>query len=261
MQAIAQDYQPGELSQVGRERLLSIRGEPLFIADWNRVLMIHYQVDAELLQSFIPYELDLYNDKAFVSVVAFTLKNMRPFFGGWLTAWLLKPIATHEFLNVRTYVRYGNETGIFFMAEWLSNRLSVSLGPYPFGLPYKYGHLNYQHSWEELALAGEAMDWRSKSAFGYAAHLEHEAEFQLCKRASANEWLMERYTAFTCRAGTKRLFRVWHPPWVQMPAHVTVTQQTLLEQNWPFFRSAKLGSANFSPGAKDVWMGRPHRLH
>src|SRR5262245_4648066 len=102
MHAIAQDCQPGELSQAGRQRLLSVRGEPLFIAYWNRVLMIHYQVDQELLQPFVPYKLDLYNNQAFVSVVAFTLKGMRPFFGGRMTAWLLKPIATHEFLNVRT---------------------------------------------------------------------------------------------------------------------------------------------------------------
>jgi uncharacterized protein len=261
MHAIAQNCQLGELSREGRERLLSVRGEPLFIADWSRVLMIHYRVDKEQLQPFVPYKLDLYNDQAFISVVAFTLENMRPFFGGWMTAWLLKPIATHEFLNIRTYVRHGNETGIFFMTEWLSNRLSVSLGPYPFGLPYKYGQLNYRHTWEELALAGEMIDWRDQTVFAYAAHLQNDAKFRLCKPASPDEWLMERYTAFTCRAGKKRLFRVWHPPWDQISAQVTVTQETLLQENWPFFHSAKLHSANFSPGARNVWMGRPHGIH
>src|SRR6476646_5095497 len=115
MHEIAQDCQETKLSRAGRERLLSVRGEPLFIADWDRVLMIHYEVDKDLLGRNVPFELDLYHGRAFVSVVAFTMGSMRPFFGGKFTAWLLKPIATHEFLNVRTYVRSGSETGIFFL--------------------------------------------------------------------------------------------------------------------------------------------------
>src|SRR5436190_11021509 len=167
MHGIAQDCQETELSRAGRERLLSVRGEPLFVADWDRVLMIHYEVDKELLERCVPFALYLYHNRAFVSVVAFTLREMRPFRGGRLAAWLLKPIATHEFLNVRTYVRHQGETGIFFLAEWLSNRLSVSLGPHPFGLPYRYGKLKYQHSWEEQSLAGKAVDPRYQAAFPY----------------------------------------------------------------------------------------------
>src|SRR6266536_656086 len=122
-------YEQTSLSEAARARLLSVRGEPLFLADWDRVLMIHYEVDPVRLQRAVPFELDVYEGRAFVSLVAFTLRGMRPCLGGRLSAWLLRPIATHEFLNVRTYVKRGGETGIYFMAEWLSNRLSVALGP------------------------------------------------------------------------------------------------------------------------------------
>jgi uncharacterized protein YqjF (DUF2071 family) len=201
MHGIAQDCQETELSRAGRMRLLSARGEPLFIADWDRVLMIHYQVDKKLLERCVPFQLDLYQNRAFVSVVAFTLKAMRPFRGGRLTAWFFKPIATHEFLNVRTYVRYQGETGIFFLAEWLSNRLSVMLGPYPFGLPYRYGQVEYRHIWQEGRLDGTAADPRDQTTFTYRADLPDSAEFRSCQVDSLEEWLMERYTAFTCRAG------------------------------------------------------------
>ena len=100
----AEVHETGRFSAAGRERLLSCRGEPLFLADWLRVLMIHFEVDAEALQRDVPYTLDLRDGRAFVSVVAFTMANMRPRVGGQLAAWLFKPIATHDFLNVRTYV-------------------------------------------------------------------------------------------------------------------------------------------------------------
>src|SRR5436190_12345477 len=95
------DREPS-VREAARARLLSVPGEPLFIADWNRVLMIHYEVDPARLQTVIPFELDLYKGRAFVTVVAFTLHGLRLHFGGRLTSWVTKPIATHEFLNVRT---------------------------------------------------------------------------------------------------------------------------------------------------------------
>src|SRR5258708_3228276 len=127
------------LSDAARRRILGARGEPLFYADWLRAVFIHYEADPEALQREVPFELDLDDGRAYVSLVAFTMRDMRPRIGGRLAAWLLKPIATHEFLNVRTYVRHGGETGIYFLAEWLSNPLSVWLGPLTFGLPYRFG--------------------------------------------------------------------------------------------------------------------------
>jgi len=148
----------GRLSEAGRLRLLSMRGEPLFIADWDRALMIHFEVDPEELQRAVPFELDLWEDRAYVSLVAFTMSGMRPRLGGRLLGWILRPIATHDFLNVRTYVRCGDETGIYFLAEWLANRLSVALGPRAFGLPYRYGKLNYRHESPSGLLEGRVTD-------------------------------------------------------------------------------------------------------
>ncbi|MBI3881156.1 MAG: DUF2071 domain-containing protein [Verrucomicrobia bacterium] len=119
------DLEFGAPSAAAIERMRSRRGEPLFVADWERALMLHLEVDADELQRAVPFPLDLRDGRAFVSLVAFTLRGMRPAFGGRLGAWLMKPIATHHFLNVRAYVRHRGEPGIFFLAEWLSNRLAV----------------------------------------------------------------------------------------------------------------------------------------
>ncbi len=263
MKAISQNcaIQPAGMtpSEAGQRRLLSLPREPLFIADWNRVLMIHYEVEPDSLQRAVPFELELNEGRAFVSLVAFTMRGMRPRMGGHLAALLLKPIATHEFLNLRTYVRHSGEPGIYFLAEWLSNRLSVALGPLMFGLPYRYGRLHYEHRWEQRVLTGSVVDSSRHGALAYQAILPPKPVFGECESGSLEEWLMERYTAFTS-AGKARFFRVWHSPWRQAAVQTEVAEQSLLEEQWPFFRKARIIGANFSPGVSSVWMGRPHRV-
>ncbi|HTQ51478.1 MAG TPA: DUF2071 domain-containing protein [Candidatus Acidoferrales bacterium] len=250
-----------EPSGAAQERLLSRRGEPLFFAGWERALMIHFEVDAEALQRDVPYQLDLYEDRAFVSLVAFTLHKMRPRWGGALAARMLRPIATHAFLNVRTYVCHGGEPGIHFLAEWLSNRLAVKLGPATFSLPYHHGHIAYHHDWENGAVRGEVADVGSGNKLAYRAELSRPAAFRPCESGSFDEWLMERYTAFNSAGGRKRFFRVWHPPWLQHPAKLTLLDNSLLTQKWSWFHKAELlGRGHFSPGFENVWMGRPHSV-
>jgi uncharacterized protein YqjF (DUF2071 family) len=184
---------------------------------------------------------------------------MRPRFGGPLGPLILKPISTHNFLNVRTYVCHNGEAGILFLAEWLSSRLSVMLGPRFFGLPYRFGQLQYQHD-DPCKLAGRVADGAGDGAFQYQAWVDEAGGVQPCEPGSLDEWLMERYTSFTCVSGKSQFFRVWHPPWPQTPATVKVSDQSLLDSNWAFFKQASITGANFSPGVKNVWMGWPHKL-
>jgi hypothetical protein len=241
-----------------RRRIQSGREEPLFIADWERTVMIHFETDPEELQGSVPFELELFDGRAFVSVVAFTMRGLKPRFGGRLAAWLCRPIATHEFLNVRTYVRDGDETGIHFLAEWVPNRLAVGLGPVTFGLPYRYARMEYRHDWRTGRVRGCVI--RETAALVYEAATNPDARFGPCTGGSLDEWLMERYTAFTCCRGRPGFFRVWHPPWPQCPVEPTVVDASLLRQNWRWFESARLAGGNYSPGVSNVWMGWPHRI-
>jgi len=246
------------LNQAARRRLLAIKGEPLFYSDWVRVVFIHYEVEREALQNDLPYPLDLHQGKAYVSLVAFSMRRLRPRLGGRLAAWLLAPIATHEFLNVRTYVRHQDEPGIYFLAEWLSNPLSVHLGPGTFGLPYRFGDLRYRHHHEHGELLGSVIS--CKMCLAYSAVIRANISFHLCADGSLEEFLMERYTAYTRRASQWRFFRIWHPPWPQTSIEVAMQNTSLLTTNWPWFKGAELVGANYSPGLTDVWMGRPQRL-
>lgn len=249
---------PGALSAAARRLLVRHGGEPLLTADWDRALMIHYEVPAEVLKPFVPFPLDLHHGKAYVSLVAFTMRGMKPRRGGRLTEWLFRPIATHGFLNVRTYVRLGAETGIYFLSEHLDNRLSLRLGPPLFGLPYRFARLHYRHDWRSGLIAGRITDPASGAVYSYRALVDDDpAAYKPAATGTLTEWLMERYTAFTARGSRRRLFRVWHPPWPEAPVAVKVGDDSLLREHWSWFEHARFVGANFSPGLRDVWMGRP----
>jgi uncharacterized protein len=248
-----------DFSETARRRLLSIKGEPLFLADWLRPIFVHYEVPVAKLQRDVPFELDLREGRAYVSLAAFTMRGMRPFRGGPLAAWLLRPIARNDFLNVRTYVRHRGEPGIYFLTEWMNNRFSVRLGPWTFGLPYRFGELNYEHQHENGKLSGAVRETIRGPAFQYDAELTQPI-FATCPAGSLDQFLLERYTAYTAHKTKRRFFRIWHGPWVQQAIRITVARVDLLEKIWPWFGDATLIGANYSPGAKDVWMGRPHHV-
>jgi uncharacterized protein YqjF (DUF2071 family) len=241
------------------KRLRSRKAEPLFIADWDRALFIHFEVDPLALQREVPFPLDLREGRAYVSLVAFTIRGLRLRFGGPLGAWLFKPIANHEFLNVRTYVRHRGEPGIFFIAEWLANPLSVRLGPKTFGLPYRFGEMNYEHRHETGTLRGKVFDPGARCGLNYRADIPEPRSFESCGEGSLDKFLLERYTAFTAHK-RKRFFRIWHEPWRQTRVEVAIENDALLRRNFGWFREAKYVGGNYSPGARDVWMGWPHRI-
>jgi len=240
-------------SELARRRLLAVRREPLFYANWDNVVFIHYETDPEELQKCVPYEVDLFEGRALVSIVAFTMRRMRPRFGGRLSELLFKPIATHNFLNVRTYVTHRGEAGIYFMAEWLSNRVSVLLGPSTFGLPYRFGRIDFQRDRDDLR--GDVST--NEGRLSYRAAVKND--FEICEPDSLTEFLLERYTAFTQHGSTKRLFRIWHPPWKQAAATIDITADNMIGSTGDWWLSAHCTGANYSRGA-DVWMGWPHKL-
>ncbi len=260
-------------SSAARARLLAVRREPLLIADWLRVAFLHFEADPDALQRVVPFELDLRQGRAYVSLVAFTMRGLRPRRGGKVAALLFKPIATHRFLNVRTYVKHHGEPGIHFMTEWLDNPLSVLLGPPVFGLPYRFGRLIYDHDPESRTLRGCVTPGfmppghdatRNPSRFEFSAAINGPATFRPCDPGSLDEFLLERYTAFNGppppNPGTRRFFRIWHPPWPQIPVEMLSLETGLLEKVWPWFANARLVGAHFSPSLHDVWMGRPHAV-
>ena len=101
-------------------------------ANWDNIIMANYEINPEILTPFLPngVDLDLYNEKCFVSLVGFMFKNTKlfnvpiPYFGNF------------EEINLRFYVKRTEENniikrGVVFINEtipypivaWVANKL------------------------------------------------------------------------------------------------------------------------------------------
>jgi len=170
----------------------------------------------------------------------------------------LRPIGTHPFLNVRTYVRPHAEPGIFFLAEWMTNAFSVHLGRPLFGLPYRLGRADFRdNAGGSQASRGSVCD-ASGATLQYEVAADPQRSFAPSAAGSLPEFLVERYTCFTSWGRWQRFFRVFHDPWEIAPADASVENSGLLELTGLWHRDASFVSAHVSPGAAGVWMGRPH---
>lgn len=230
----------------------SLPGEPFWLCEWREVVFVHFEVDPFVLQQSVPFTLDLFSGRALVSLLAFTLAGMRPRFGGGLTRALFKPFGTHHFLNVRTYVQHRGCNGIYFLTEWLdAPRLNRLGGPLLYGLPFRYGNLDYWNAGENRQVRGYIAEKTAR--LEYSGRIVNSA--QTVAPESLQEFLVERYQAFTYRQGHAARFPVWHKPWKIAPLNVTLENDALLETSGNWFKAATLHSAHWSAGSGETWMG------
>jgi len=245
------------LSAAARAEYERTEGEPFLVNDWDRAVFLHYEVDPDLLQKQVPFALDLYEGRAYVSLVAFTMRHLKLNSAGRIIDWLTSPAANQGFLNVRTYIRHHEAPAIYFLAEWLTNRLSVFFGPRTYGLPFRYGVLDYRHVHEVGRLRGRVTPADAPQRLTYRIHVDPDAVFAPCEQGGLDEFVLERYTAYTKRGFTERRFRIWHEPWPQIRVEPTTLDDSLIHATGPWAQSARFLGAHYTPGVTGVWMSRP----
>jgi uncharacterized protein len=219
----------------------------MFAADWLDVAFVHFRVDPNLLQPCVPFELDLLNGDAYVSIVSFTQRRLRPMIGGRFAELLATPLAQHEFLNLRTYVRHEGACGIYFLAEWIPNRLAQLIGPRLYGLPYRLGRLDYARDRRLIRSRGRRLDFTITTR-------------ATCEHDRLSDFLVERYSAFTHFDDLSRRFDIAHRPWQLSPCDVSIARADLLTNAAPCLIDVAPICAYHSIGVRDVVISRPMRV-
>jgi uncharacterized protein len=224
------------------------------------MLFAHYRVPAEVLQPHVPHPLDLLDGTAWVSLVFFRLEGMRPPGTGELGRALLRPISDHEFLNVRTYVRAEAGPGIHFLAEWIPNRIATWLGPRLYGLPYRLGRFDCVLEGTGGGVSRIALEDKELGAGLHIAFPSRSEGLAAANPGSQEEFLLERYTAYTSSGGVRRFFQVAHEPWRFHAVDWLRIDAALIERAFPWFGTAQFHGAHRTPGVCDVRMSRPAQL-
>ena len=114
-------------------------------AEWSNLILCNYPVEDAILEPYLPIgcKLDYFEDRAFVSLVAFQFLNTNVFGFKWLGL-------THFFeVNLRFYIRLGNQRGVCFIREYVPSRIIVGVARMIYNEPYKYapisGTINKTH--------------------------------------------------------------------------------------------------------------------
>lgn len=100
-------------------------------ARWENLIMANYAIDPEVLKPYLPngVELDIYNNKAYVSLVGFMFKKTSlfqipiPFLGTFEEINLRFYVKRIEGATVKRGVVFINETVPYKMVAWLANKL------------------------------------------------------------------------------------------------------------------------------------------
>ena len=215
-------------------------GPPQGFQRWHRLLFSHWEVPEAALRALVPQslELDAYDGRFYVGVVAFTMQNVRPL--RWAPS---IPTAT-EFgeINVRTYVHHeGREPGVYFFSLDAASALVVWAARTFWGLPYHRAAIRIQDAPPEA----QYQCTRGTLAFSAQAHIG--AALPPPPTDSLEYFLCERYQFYATQRGRLRRARVHHAPYpLQRVEHATVDSTLLTAAGLPG-NGARIPDL-FSPG-------------
>jgi uncharacterized protein YqjF (DUF2071 family) len=157
---------------------------------WHDLLFMHWPVSADALRPHVPpsLELDAYEGCAWIGVIPFRMTNVRPLMIPGL------PASSFLEINVRTYVRHNDCSGVWFFSLDAASRLAVWGARRFFHLPYHFAEMQASQS-------GKGIRYRScrlsDRALRFAAEYQPTGGPRHPRQGDLDHWLTERYCLFS----------------------------------------------------------------
>ena len=188
---------------------------------WRELLFVHWSLDPGLIRPLIPseLELDVYEGRAWVGVVPFLMRDIRP---SGVPAW-----AALDFLetNVRTYVHHRGVPGVYFFSLEASSLVAVKAARWMWSLPYHHAKMESQRQ-------GDIIHYRSSRLGQNLGDLDVKFEIGATLGPSAPDtfehFLLERYHLFVKRRERLYQGQVHHVPYPAHQAKLHHLSQSLL---------------------------------
>ncbi|ELR70681.1 protein YqjF [Fulvivirga imtechensis AK7] len=207
-----------------------------FYQEWNNVIFLHWQVARKKLREFVPEELefDTHEGQCWVSLVAFTMnkvrfRNLPPF----------PPVSDFHEVNIRTYVKMNNSSGVYFLSMEGAKKLSCKIAKMTSVLPYRYSKMER-----------DKYTYTSKNQV-YDDHFNIRYDIgQIDEKDPLGIWLTERYALFQDSGPDIFKYQVHHQPWPLYTLHIHE-----LEVSYKRFYTLLTGvpaRAHYSPGVSVV---------
>lgn len=172
-------------------------------ARWEHLILINYEIAPPILTPFLPKgtELDLWQGKAFVSLVGFMFLDTHVY------RFSFPFHKNFEEVNLRFYVKCGEKRGVAFIKEIVPRRAIAYLArklynenyvPLPMSHSIKSSSVEYQwyqQRWQKISVTYE----------GFPQHFLPGSEA---------EFIIEHYWGYSKHRNGKTMeYEVKHPPW------------------------------------------------
>jgi uncharacterized protein YqjF (DUF2071 family) len=171
---------------------------------WSNVVFIHQEVDVNSLAKLIPspLELDLHQGKAYISFVGFLMKDIKP-----LGLFAAPYFDSMKEFNLRTYIKYKNQTAVYFFSLDATKSLLIEIARKFFMLNYLKASIHYDFQKRIECIRSDNRDHLVK--FNADFEIENEIE-----KDELTNWLTERYSYLESRKQIVYQGKLEHPKWL-----------------------------------------------
>lgn len=201
---------------------------------WRHGLFVHWPVDPDALRPHVPDQLTLetWEGNAWLSVLPFVLTNV-----GIRGMPSIARIAFPE-LNVRTYVNYRGDSGLFFFSIDVGSPLLAALVSRT-RLPVHYANMRVSGSEDGIVFSSRrepsypttATDGLDDDFGWFAATYRPDGEVFRPDPDTFEYWTAERRRFYAPEAEGVLMAEIAHERWPLQPAEVTIHENTMFEAN------------------------------
>ncbi|MGL4552955.1 MAG: YqjF family protein [Gemmataceae bacterium] len=220
---------------------------PFLTARWSNLFLATYAVPPSLLERRLPpgCALDLRDGRASVSLVAFEFLDTRVLGVGW------PGYRNFAELNLRFYVRRGDERGVVFVREFVPRRLVAFLAWWLYNEPYHAAPISAVRQETDGSIA---MEYRLR--FAGREHVMRVTGSKPAVRPgpdTAEHFFKEHRWGFgVTRDGAALRYEVDHPVWDVYPVtgyEVGLDFASVYGPEWGFLQAQEPHSAVLAAGS------------
>ena len=169
-----------------------------------------------------PFMIDKFNETAWISIVLFTADQSNFRYAPSLFAY-----PTFKQLNVRTYVRFGDERGVYFCSLYTNDWL-VAKGGRTFGLPFSQIQMSQLEMEKGL---------RFSIANDFCVNYFPKNKPYTPSKDSLEQFLTERYCIWFVRGKHIIKFPIHHENWTLQNVTVNLDKRESLLQAFPLLET------------------------
>lgn len=171
-----------------------------YYQEWNNALFLHWSFPYEAIRELVPKELQLdsFEGKYYISLVAFTMQKIYP-----KNLFPLKFISDFHEINIRTYVDNNDKKGVYFLNIEAEKALSSFIARELSGLPYEKSEIH------------RSVDTYTSinSNKNFSLDIEYKTGNLLTHKSKLDLWLTERYCLYLDKKNHIYRYEIHHKEW------------------------------------------------